>query len=108
MKLTDLEPRFLVVIDSKTRKYVDTIEEASGIDFLCPKCFKDNGGRVGTHHVLCWEPQVPQSITPKPGRWVMEGTGFHDLTLTASSSSIALQGGCAAHFFVTNGVIKIL
>lgn len=108
MKLTDLEPEFLKVIDEKTRQTVDTIEEADGIDFLCPKCFKDNGGNVGTHHVLCWKPQVPQTVSPKPGRWNMLGKGFDDLTLKAGSSSVVLNGGCCAHFFIREGEIILL
>ncbi len=35
----------------------------------------------------------------------MHGTGIADLTLVAGSSSVALQGGCKAHFFVRDGAI---
>lgn len=109
MNLVDLEPTFLTVdVDTEIMTEVETIEEANGISFLCPKCFRDNNGPIGTHHVLCWAPQVPQTMSPKPGRWAMEGAGVNDLTLKAKSSSIALTGGCQAHFFVTDGVIKIL
>ena len=85
---------------------VDKISEAQGIMFLCPKCFVENRGSVGTHRVLCWRPCVSQDVPPVPGRWEFSGTGYEDLTLTAGSSSILLQGGCGAHFFITNGEIR--
>jgi hypothetical protein len=46
-------------------------------------------------------------MSPKPGRWEFSGTDFHDLTLTAGSSSIFLHAAkCQAHFFITNGEIR--
>ena len=77
--------------------------------FLCPKCYVANAGAVGTHSVICWAPQVPQTIDPKPGRWELVGTSLDDLTLRAESSSVLLttEGGCQAHFFVENGVIRM-
>lgn len=108
MKLTDLDPQFLKTNDDGSRHmHVDSIEKADGIMFLCPKCFKENGGPVGTHRVLCWQPHVPQKIPPTPGRWTFKGTGYNDLTLVAGSSSIYLTGrGCGAHFFIRNGSIS--
>ena len=82
-----------------------SLAEADGIQFLCPKCFAKNGGPRGTHQVLCWRPRVPAGVQPGPGRWEVVGTSFDDYSLVAGSSSVALQGGCAAHFFVTNGQI---
>jgi hypothetical protein len=71
---------------------------------LCPKCFDDPPvGRIGTHSVLCWSPTVSQDHDPKPGRWNLVGTSIDDLTLVAGSSSVLIQGGCDAHFFVRNG-----
>jgi hypothetical protein len=55
--------------------------------------------------VLCWQPHVPQTIHPIPGRWRFVGTGYDDLSLVAGSSSIALKSGCKAHFFVRDGNI---
>ena len=109
MKLIDLEPEF-TTIAAENGKLVRRLDEtdinvADGIMFLCPKCFQQNSGPVGTHMVLCWRPRVSQEITPGPGRWEFEGTGFNDLTLVAGSSSVLLQGGCQAHFFIRNGEI---
>lgn len=88
---------------------VDRIDDADGVEFLCPKCFEANSGRVGTHAVVCWRPRVPPDIAPKPGRWEFQGTSLDDLTLVAGSSSVLLPGdggGCGAHFFVRNGAIE--
>ena len=79
--------------------------QADGLLFLCPKCFKANKGPVGTHSVLCWKPHVPQTMSPKPGRWNITGTGFHDLSLVAGSSSVKLMGGCNWHGHVTKGEV---
>lgn len=85
-----------------------TLEKADAIMFLCPKCFAANGGPVRTHRVICNRPRVPliEGKYVGPGRWEFEGTGIDDLTLVAGSSSVALIGGCAAHFFVRKGQIE--
>jgi hypothetical protein len=94
MKLSELEPTFLVIVDEKTMRHTDDIQGADGVMFLCPKCYGHNAGPVGTHQVLCWQPHVPQSRDPKPGRWRLVGTGYADLTLVAGSSSILLMSWC--------------
>ncbi|MCB1422787.1 MAG: hypothetical protein KDJ69_10040 [Nitratireductor sp.] len=106
MNFSDLEPVFLKRIDDKRFRHVDSIEDADGVRFLCPKCFEKNSGPIGTHGVICWSPDVPQTTEPTPGRWQMKGTGFADLTLVAGSSSIQINGDCNAHFFVENGKVK--
>lgn len=106
MKLIELEPTFLVIEEpGKIYQMVDEIAGADGVQFLCPKCFAENGGPVGTHSVLCWAPHVPQTESPKPGRWELVGTGYADLTLRAGSSSILLTSGCKWHGLVTNGEV---
>ena len=106
--LRELEAKFLRIdsTDPQTMEYVDAIGDADGVIFLCPKCYDDNRGPVGTHSVICWSPKVGQEHVPRPGRWNLTGTGLDDLTLVAGSSSVALQGSdCQAHFFVRNGRI---
>jgi hypothetical protein len=103
LRLSDLEPRFLKREDDTHFRDVETLSEADGLWFLCPKCFLENRGRVGTHAVVCWSPSVPQTTHPVPGRWTMVGTGFHDLSLVAGSSSVQLTAGCLWHGHVTNG-----
>jgi hypothetical protein len=106
MKLTELFPRFLKRIDDNHFQSVDTVAEADGLTFICPKCFEANGKqRPGVHSIICWAPSVPQTTQPKPGRWELIGRSLDDLTLRAGSSSILLTSGCAAHFFITNGEI---
>jgi hypothetical protein len=86
---------------------VDTLTEADGVLFLCPKCFAANGGPVGTHGVLCWfEGKVPDDVDSKPGRWNPVGTGLGDLSFVPgkrSHSVLLLGDGCSWHGFVTNG-----
>lgn len=110
MRLADLDPRFLVLeAPDRWRCEGVTFEQASGISFLCPKCYAANGGSVGTHSVICWSRSrgVPDDQKPGPGRWLLAGTGFHDLTLNADppsgARSIQLHGGCEWHGFITNG-----
>lgn len=80
-----------------------TFGDCDGVEFLCPLCYTANGGPRGTHGVICWKPHVPQVSTPGPGRWAHQGSGMHDLSLVAGSSSILLKGGCGWHGFVQNG-----
>jgi hypothetical protein len=107
MRLLDLSPRFLKRMDNFWQD-VESPGASDGIMFLCPKCFEQNKGPVGTHRVICWRPHVPADVNPKPGRWEMKGTGYADLSLVAGSSSVSLTGGCNAHFYVTNGDIRMV
>jgi hypothetical protein len=108
MKLTDLEAEFLKIESPTSFRMVDSLAEAHGVSFLCPKCFAANGGPVGTHTVICWfnDRGVPSDLDPKPGRWNPGGTGLHDLTFVGpGAASVLLQSptGCRWHGFVKNG-----
>jgi hypothetical protein len=114
MRLVQLDPVFLKwerrADGHVYHVKVDTLADAMGVGFLCPSCFKGLGGRIGCHRVICWSENrgTPQCADPKPGRWSLDGTDFTDLTLNGEngrSRSILLMGGCAAHFFITNGEI---
>jgi hypothetical protein len=105
MKLSDLEPRFLQIVDERHNQFVERIEQADGVMFLCPKCF--NGSPVGVHYVICWRPHVGQEHPPTPGRWEFRGTGMENLSLVAGSSSVLLTAGCRAHFYVRQGEIEM-
>lgn len=106
MKLSELEPTFIKIFDEKSWKMDVPISDCDGIQFLCPKCFQQNNGKIGTHAVVCFKPHVPDSVKPGPGRWSIFGTCFDDITLAAKSSSISIQGGCGAHFHIQTGEIK--
>ncbi len=108
MKLTELEPRFLTIASERRDKYTDDIAQADGIMFLCPKCFVENGGNVGTHSMICWfnGRSIPAEKKPGPGRWNPSGTGYEDLSFVEpGATSVLCKGGCEAHFFIRNGEI---
>lgn len=115
MRLSELEPTFRRREVREGRVYfvlVARIEEAQGVEFLCPGCFVANGGPVGTHMVLCWSRSrgIADDVVPGPGRWALEGTGLHDLTLNGDGNSrsilLALEKGCCGwHGYVTNGEV---
>lgn len=107
MKLRELQATFQRIAGPRLWQRVDSLSEADGVLFLCPKCFAANGGPIGTHSVVCWRPHVPQTESPIPGRWQFEGSGLDDLTLVAGSSSVQLVGGCNAHFYVRGGAIQM-
>jgi hypothetical protein len=110
MRLSELEPEFLKVIDDRTWQSKGVLlSEADGIFFLCPLCFKNNNGAIGTHGIICWQQHIPQSENKTgPGRWNLVGTNFDDLTfIGATSNSVLLTGpGCGAHFTVNKGEIE--
>lgn len=108
LTLRQLEGRLMKSIDEWTSRPVDMVAEADGVFFLCPKCFAANGNsNVGTHGVRCWFKGVPDSYVPGPGRWNPQGTSIDDLSLVPPGMcSVQLNGGCNAHFNVTNGQIS--
>jgi hypothetical protein len=116
LKLSELEPQFLRYSLEGGRAvfhHVDDIAEAQGLIFLCPKCFAENRGAVGTHSILCWSRSrgVPEDASPGPGRWTLEGTGYADLTMNGDSPkgpgtgkrSVLLTAGCRWHGYITRG-----
>lgn len=104
MHLADLEPSFLTVVEpGKRYQHHDDMAAAQGVCFLCPACFRANGGAEGTHAVFVWfrDRGVPEDEVPVP-RWEVTGTGYADLTL---SPSIHITRGCGWHGFVRGGAI---
>lgn len=113
IKLTELRPLFITYSVNPTDKRIYHITApfptAHGIRFLCPKCMlANNMDSRGVHGVICWfEGRVPDSAKPGPGRWNPTGTGFDDLSFVPGkkSQSIQLEGGCAWHGYITNGLV---
>ena len=94
------------------RVYVDRLEDAQGVQFLCPVCFRDNGGPVGTHMVEVTfagrgvaDEDGMHNDKGAPVRWQVTGSGFADLT---TKPSVLLLGGCNWHGFITNGEVSII
>jgi hypothetical protein len=110
MELRDLAP-YLLKARSKREwdRFDGPFDKADGIAFLCPKCLAANGGKPeGVHSVICWQPTVSPEMQPGPGRWLFIGQSFADVTFVAGSSSIKLDGRCAAHFFIRGGKIEMV
>jgi hypothetical protein len=98
-----------VVIDGQVSiATVETLAEADGIWFRCPKCQHAQKGVAGVHHVLCWfEGRVADDVTPGPGRWTPAGSGLVDLTFVPTearrATSVLLTGGCRWHGHIVGG-----
>lgn len=105
MRLRDLNANLLKLNPDRSMSYVDSVAEADGVMFLCPKCFAANGGPVGTHGVICWfVGRVPDDLSPKPGRWIPAGNTLDDLTFVGpEAASVLLTSGCEWHGFVRDG-----
>jgi hypothetical protein len=105
VKLADLDAKFLKVDSETSYHEVESLTEADGVIFLCPKCFAANKGPVGTHSVICWfKGKVSDAMRPAPGRWNPSGTGLDDLTFVPPGAvSVLLMGGCNWHGFIRNG-----
>ena len=103
--LVELEAEFAVNVADGRIGRSDSLSDADGVMFLCPKCFSANNGAVGTHRVVCWfRGRVANDVKPGPGRWAPSGSNMSDLSL---SPSVQLTGGgCDWHGFVTNGSAK--
>jgi hypothetical protein len=109
MRLVELEACFMECTDDAgSHRGVAKLADAHGVKFLCPKCYRENGGRVGTHQILCWfVGKVADSVTPGPGRWIPRGTAIQDLTFVPGDpprlTSVQLTGGCGWHGHIING-----
>lgn len=104
----DLEAQFIRYEERDGNIYnvhVDTLSGADGILFLCPKCFAENHGNIGTHACICWfVGKVAAHVEPGPGRWNPSGTGYDDLTFVGpGAASVLLTAGCGWHGFVNQG-----
>ncbi len=129
MKLTELKPEFALWQDvtsghpwirpaggdfgdaylhTEVGHYTDiSVQEAQGLLFNCPKCNPTHGCMVGfrdrdllPHHASQRRLQPGEDPkAPRPSRWEVTGTGFHDLTLKPS-----IDTGCW-HGYITNGEV---
>lgn len=84
MKLIELKPQFLVIVEpGKRYNHIDHLQVAQGVRFECPVCPDEK-----SHSVLVWfaNRDVPEVETPGPGRWSVgsASTDLKNLTLTPS------------------------
>ena len=105
MRLVDLSPHWVTQMDANGSHWEDKVsrqQDAQGVRILCPKCFTENGGPVGTHSVIVLfkDRDIPPEAMPLMARWEVSGNDFNDLTTTPS---ILINGGCGWHGFITNG-----
>lgn len=109
LRLSQLQPKFLQIISETHWKETDDLQSAQGIQFLCPKCFWENGcSDIGVHSVVCWfkDRGVPDTVHPLPGRWNPHGTGYDDLSFVGpGANSILLTAGCRWHGFIRCGEV---
>jgi hypothetical protein len=106
INLETLEAQFVTYEGDGRMGSAETVADAHGVMFLCPKCYAEHGGPVGTHRVICWFAGrgVPDSATPGPGRWEPGGVTLEDLSFVGpAAASVALSGGCGWHGFIRNG-----
>jgi hypothetical protein len=106
MKLTDLYPEFISIVDEKSHKRVETLGEADGIKFLCPYHMRDNGmDPTGVHSVIIWRPKISFKIRSGSGRWEFSGTNFSNLTIGWFGYSIVLDTPLKEEFWIDRGTI---
>lgn len=92
---------------------VESVAQAHGVRFLCPKSFAKNGGPKGTHSVYIFfagSPYAGRNLAGEEVRWnVAGGTSLDDLQLTPSiqeqDDNMPPEHRCNWHGFVgTSGV----
>lgn len=124
MRLVNLEPQFVryqtgphpsqaAGLTSEYLHHVDNLDEAQGVQFLCPVCFVKNNGPVGTHAIEVsfadrgvQDHQGSRSRTGQPSRWRASGTNYSDLSTQPSILIDPALPACAGwHGFITNGEV---
>ena len=92
---------------------VDTVAEAHGVRFLCPKSWAKNGGPKGTHSCYIFftgSPYAGRNLAGQEVRWqVVGGSTIDDLQLTPSiqeqDEGMPPERQCNWHGFLgSNGV----
>lgn len=107
MRLSELEPKFVRMVEAGTRSWFETVQTlagAHGVKHLCPVCFLKNDGPQGTHSIITPNRNAPPAWATAGG-WDMGGTGLEDLTVDPSIQVLG-EGSCKAHFFIKDGEIK--
>lgn len=92
-----LEKAWLVKLtdDRGSFKKVNTIAEADGLFFQCPRCHHSAINSRITERILCWFKHVPLTIAPKPARFVPTGHDLKDISFVSQNIT-----GCRWHKFI--------
>lgn len=92
MRLTDLEPSWLIATEGRV---------GQGITFKCPHCLTQRVGIFFANPIDGLEPAGPE-YHPSP-RWHRTGTMFEDISI---SPSVDVSSSGHWHGFIINGEIK--
>lgn len=114
--LRQLEASFIKRSPMGGRAWLKTksIQQADGLQFLCPVCIEKNGGKRGTHLLVLWFTgrDVPDEVAGGSARWTVskQSTGLDDLTFVhgvpVKPKSVGVgQGNEHAHFFIEGGQV---
>jgi hypothetical protein len=103
MRLRNLDAHFVKLLPPEPdhghpMHDVETLAEADGVMFECPKCHK--------HQILCWfnGRSVPDEIASGTRRWNPTGVNIDDLTFVGpGATSVLVTQPCGWHGFVRNG-----
>ena len=108
MKLSELQPKFLVIVRSNVQRLeVDDFDGAQGVMFLCPRCCSGSRPVWIQHSVVCWfsDREVPDTEIPTWYRWPAHGAGYDDLTI---DGQIRVRGGCRWSGWIHGGQLRPL
>lgn len=83
----------------------ETLADAQGVEFLCPKCANGHHIAVAFAGRGALDHHGSRDSGGRPTRWQVSGTGLGDLTLSPSVDCTASDPNCW-HGFVTNGEIR--
>jgi hypothetical protein len=115
--LKDLSARFVTLVDINPpsmgeirinseritmHRQVATLQEAQGLNLLCPACFENNGGAKGTHPITLYfaRKSVPESS--QYPCWESYGHELDDMSL----SPTVILTSCSYTGRVQNGSIE--
>lgn len=96
-----------VAVPAQMFMQVDTLQEAHGIRFICPKSFETHGGIIGSHYIQIYfaGSPVPDNLGINQNgtavRWNVSGTSLDDLSITPSIQEEGYH--CGWHGFVGSG-----
>lgn len=103
MKLIDLEPEYIRYIEDGKMRIVNSLSEAQGIEFYCPKSGCDHKINITFKDRGVLDNQGSHNKEGKPTRWEVNGTDASNLT---TLPSIHIKDTCGWHGFITKGIIS--